>query len=716
MENQGKYTEKYCTGLPFNITDTRNRILLEIQKAMELQVRTEDMTKQVGTSLENQMAGMWKHFMDREDNFNQQLIATDEENAMLGTRIDVKEAECRDLWARVAQLDEDKAAHVCQAIPLPQSPPDADDPEIVKALRAAQEEASQLRGEIASKDSLVSELQSQLHEKEQQIQADARGYTDDVKRLTAMIQKAENTRQETTAPAVDLAHQEATLHLEREAARGKDLVEMESRKVDDLEGQLQASKETVAVMEENQRLNPLQTDTMRTDNDDQKSEAERAAKQARDRVAEAEKIKGQDFATISELKEGRAAAGARAARLNDERRLRDEKLASLCHQVGRRAEGYRQIAEINTQLRELAETRSRSAPGGDIVNVAHCVEALFEALCKHHDDQEVRERDALSADPSTQATGLAPKMTTDPPDFSLRAPAKESSKGQGELSSHFERFPGQPVAETHMQKQPPPTQRLIAADYQEFQTWGQDLRRVMLQSPHGVSGEPDPPSVGEEKARMRDGLQPRSIMKTRAASRLEAETQPVLPPPSTRQSRTPDTSTFAYGRYNRPVSGGVVEPVSQSDAKSVNPQLRRNNTTQKLDPTLAVAPESMRNKEAATAPRGANRKRKMSSRETAVPGESLSAGDGGSGPEVPRITRTYGLRRRNQLSKEPSPGPNTKAAARTPAGDQKPGALDEATRETISVSQQTRIGNSQPQLAGSSVSMLTWMFQGRFQG
>ncbi len=463
----------------------------KLDHILESRDETRDATGRLSANVEHHLEKIWQRLDSQLESLTQRLANKAEENGMISALYKRQDTECREHTRELDGLREstENQAHRIQDLEESLASLDAaqeENEETKQELEAALAEVAQLRGQIRSNEAAMAELQRTLDTRQAELFAEAQKYKADVERLSQEIQDKGAAALEAEAAI----RYQVRAEMEGTNATTMKLLGESQQQVNSLVGQLENLKR------ENQHK---------------------------------EQSGLQDTATIRSLREALAEAEAKG-----------ESTAEQVEQGSREREELeiRLTSTVNGLEAQLDTSRDRIAEL-EKENRGHCArsEGLVAGLklWAQQEGLSIHDLDCLgevndSADDIS--AGLAHALSRmrrgeKSEFFSTRPPWQANSRhqpGVGRPANGYAAVMGEgaepeaAVAENEFGHDPVPYASSL-----------HHMRRVVVCSPANVPDEPAVPSIDQEKARRREALQPKSILKrvTRSASNMMREASGV---------------------------------------------------------------------------------------------------------------------------------------------------------------------------------------------
>ncbi|KAK4463842.1 hypothetical protein QBC42DRAFT_322826 [Cladorrhinum samala] len=462
-------------------------------------------TSQLSMELGTHMSKVWQRLDSQIETLTQQLAQRAEENGMLSALCKEKDAAYERLEQELEDLQNTSAEQIEDINALQernqenQLAMDATREEsrkhlqeILQRLQASEKEVKKFELEVMSKEDNIAKLGEMLKGKEEEYATRLQNLSAEIVKLGQLLGEKDRAAQEAVKKAVQLSLQEFKSRMEEAGAQAKKLVEEKQGQIKSLEVQLEELKKSLDNKEQNER---------------------------------------HDACTMNSMRQALCAAEAKE-------KVSTEKLAVQCAKYD---ELEIQIRDrMNTVNTELEAAKRRVAEYKGELEAAKRRAAKFEDESHHHRARaqalfsSVREwaRDeGLAAEsfdqicdvnktPEDLATGLSQALAR----MLLSQRSQVAHRGQGDdllLNGNESQFNsanmGHPVLLSPDGSISAAHPELSGSQEDDVPALTKLPRRVVVRSPANDPDEPIPPSVSEEKARRRDGQQPKSIMKAGVA-------------------------------------------------------------------------------------------------------------------------------------------------------------------------------------------------------
>lgn len=479
-------------------------ITTKLNAVVESGVSANENTSKLSTELEAHMGKIWHRLDSQIESLTQQLTQRAEENGMLSVLCKEKDAayerleqELEDLQKASAEQIEDINALQEQdqenqlTIDATREENQKHLQETMQRLQTSETEVKRLGLEVKSKDDAMVKLNEKLKGKEEECATRLQNFSAEIAKLSQLLGDKDRAVREAVKNAVEVALQEFKNKMAEAGTETTKLLEEKQEQIKSLEAQLEELKKSLHNNEQNQRRDACTMNSMR----EALYAAEAKEKASTEKLAvhcakfdELEvQIRGQMNIVNTDLEAAKRrvaeyegeleAAKRRAAKFEDEshhHRARAQALFSSVREWAREeglaTESFDQICDVNKTPEDLATGLSQ---------------ALAQMLLSQRSQVAHRGRGGnllLDGNESQLNSANIDHPVLLSPDESIYAAPPEPSGSQEEDVLALTKLP----------------------------------RRVVARSPANDPDEPIPPSISEEKARRREGQQPKSIMKAGA--------------------------------------------------------------------------------------------------------------------------------------------------------------------------------------------------------
>ena len=423
----------------------------------------------LGKDLRGLINEMLQHLETRDDDLTQQLEQKRGENATLQGVVDKGQQERETLQRQLLEANatrkaqEDRIQELVQTVHKLQAQPQGD-PEAELRSQALVAENDDLKAQLTTKASSISNLQNQLNRSKESHKAEVDSLSKEISKLNLLMYEKDEVSRTATEKAVATAQEEHQAELERIRE------EMQAR----LQEARDARKSAVHDLDETRK----------------KLEALEASKEGNERESN----------KISALQTAVDEAEGRNRKLVQDLHGMEAKLSAQnqsFESIGKWASGKVEAQGLALNLGKIWE--DASADGDDAKRWTVFLETLILELMQH-----ASVREAL---PATVALPPAPTPAPAP------APVNTYSRAQPMPNGLRPILPTLPRLEP-VKQYAPQVDAFRTPSHQLPGPGLDDTKRATVMSPHFDVLTPVPPSVEQEKSRRRGGMQqPKSIIK-----------------------------------------------------------------------------------------------------------------------------------------------------------------------------------------------------------
>ncbi|KAK4166508.1 hypothetical protein QBC43DRAFT_286959 [Cladorrhinum sp. PSN259] len=481
----------------------------KIDAIIEFRVFFKETTSGFSTELDTQMAKIWQRLDSQIGTLTQQLAQKAEENGMLSALYKEKETACERLKQDVEGLQKTSAEQIekihalqerDQENQLAMEAAHEDDQqhkqELIKLLQASEAETGRLKDELDSKVDSIVKLEDTLRAKEEEYAAGLRNFSTEILKLNQALGDKDRANRDAIERVVELTLRETGVKMEETMAIAKKALDERDEHVNALEAQLEELRKSLHDKEQNQH---------------------------------------RDACTLSSLREALSTTESKEKSLAEKLTLQsvkfEEREAQIrCQMDTANAEleaTKRKVAEYEGELQDAKKRATKFE--GDSHNQRARAQALFEAVkawAREGSLDTVKLDEICDESKSAEEIGRGLSQALAQLGLSQRLQASHHENRDDLLldrdKSHFNSANGE---HTLLLSQDSHTSSIHSGDGTNASAPAQpqdvlalvNSRRVVVRSPANDPDSPTPLSISEEKTRRREGLQPKSIMKTTVA-------------------------------------------------------------------------------------------------------------------------------------------------------------------------------------------------------
>ncbi|KAK3995788.1 hypothetical protein QBC44DRAFT_378209 [Cladorrhinum sp. PSN332] len=476
-------------------------IATKLDFVLETRVSVKETTSQFSTELEAQMGKIWGRLDSQIETLTQQLAQKAEENGILSALCKETQAAYERLEQDIEGLQKASAEQIEEINALQEREQEnqlameaarEDDQqqtqELVQRLKASEAEAGRLREELKSKIDTMAKLKEQLRAMEEEYGNGLRSFSAEILKLNQALENKDRAAQDAVNRAVEMTAREDKVKMEEALAETQKLLRQRDEHTIALQTQLEELRKSLHDKEQNQR---------------------------------------RDACTLSSLREVLSTAESK------EKELVEKLTTQSVKADEREAQLRRQMNVVNAEL-EATKTKVGEYEGeiegakrraekfeGDSHNQRARVQALFSAVkdWAREGGLETSSLDQIcDENKSAQEVGTGISQALAKLGLSQRLQTSHHQRDDLLLDGSESQF--NTANREHLV--------LLSQDSHAFNGPEQshdvlaliNSRRVVVRSPANDPATPIPPSVSEEKARRREGLKPKSIMKTNTVARV----------------------------------------------------------------------------------------------------------------------------------------------------------------------------------------------------
>ncbi|KAK3905244.1 hypothetical protein C8A05DRAFT_12913 [Staphylotrichum tortipilum] len=515
----------------------------KLDQILESRDEARDATGRLSTHVEHQLGEIWQRLDSQIESLTGRLEEKAEENGMVATLFSRQVAECKEHIREVEELREstEKQTHRIQELEANLATLDVaqdEHEEITRRLEAQQTEMAQLRDAIKSKEAAMDELQSTLDTRQREHSVEVEKCNREIQQLSQTLREQGAKAQE----AVAAARHEARAEMEGANASTMKLLGESQQQMNSLVDQLESLKQENQIKEQSGLQDTATIRSLREALTAEEAQREATAGQLAQRSRDLEELEVRFTSTVNGLKAQLDSSRDRAVELEGESRRQRARYEGLiaglklwAQQAGLIIHDLDCLGEVNNSTEDisagLVEALSRMSRGENLV---------FS---------------------------------------SSRQPWQGDSRNQPGVDQPANDHAGAAVGENEPGHDP-----------LSYASSLHHTRRVVVCSPANVPDEPAIPSVDQEKARRREALQPKGILKrvTRSTSdRLrEAPATSIAGNGSFRRTKQERPAGRHASTEATPNAGeaGVAESINVAPSK--RPSKRRRSETAKPDHSL----------------------------------------------------------------------------------------------------------------------------------
>ncbi len=464
-------------------------------------------TEGLSANLELQTGKIMQRLDGQLESLSKQLAEKAEENGMVSTLYKRKDAECEEHMKVVTALREttEKQADQIQHLETSLISLDAAQEEnehTIRRLEEASRDTARLKEELKSKAAAVAELQRTLDAKEREHTLEREKYGSNIHKLAQTIQEKDQHSGAAAQQAAETARREVRAEMESANAETQRLLQETQQQRASLVGQLENLKQQIYRKEQDVFRGAAAIRSLQEGLATEEAKGKLVAGQLAGRSSDLERLQNQMASRVSDLETQVKAAREREIALEEEghhQRIKFEGLlAGLRNWATQEGLSLDDLDFLSDGRRTAEEIGARLAQALRPVSLSPRPQTL---------PSEVRQRDPLlrGENPSFFSEDQAPQTG---PKNQFGGPLPNGNAGT-ELGGREE------MDGNAMEDVPENDPLPYAATLHH-------MRRVVVRSPANVPNAPAAPSIDQERARRREGIQPKSILKrvTRSTSNM----------------------------------------------------------------------------------------------------------------------------------------------------------------------------------------------------
>ncbi|KAL2134431.1 hypothetical protein VTI74DRAFT_203 [Chaetomium olivicolor] len=511
-----------------NVTSSQPDTLTTIQKAQQESLRivtskldsllksrdsTTKAAAQLTTDLELHIGKIWQRLDNQLESVGKQLAEKAEENGMISTLYKRKEAECDKHIQDLADLQETTQKQAQQIIELEGElfalgTAQDENEETIRRLEASATENIQLKEDIEAKAVAISELQRKLDAREKTYAAELEKYSSRLFTLTQSIQAKDQSTID-AQKAVEVARREARAEMESSRVETENVLRETQRHRDLLVGQVEILKQQVQEKEQNEVKHAATISSLQQSLSAAETKGQMVEQELAQSSANLQRVASGLNSRISDLETELRAAKENAVELEEESQRQQERSEALIS-------GLKQWAlQEGLDIGGLGSFSDGNKSAGEIKA------SLVRALGQMFISQRLKPVTPEGHSGGISLTGENSKFLS--PESGQRSQedleAKTGSSQSADGDVHVSLVEVPETLQNSMENV------YGGNDPLPYAVTLHHMRRVVVRSPANVPNEPVAPSIDQEKARRREALQPKSIMKrvTRSTSGLSKQ-------------------------------------------------------------------------------------------------------------------------------------------------------------------------------------------------
>ena len=488
------------------ISDLKS-VTAKLDNILESRDVAREATDRFSADLELHTGKIWQRLDGQLESLSKQLAEKAEENGMVSTLYKRKDAECEEHMKTVATLREttEKQADQIQDLETSLVSMDAAQEEnehTIRRLEEASRDTARLKEELKSKAAAVAALQSALDAKEREHALEREKYGSNIHKLAQTIQEKDQYSGAAAQQAAETARREVRAELENASAKTERLLQETQQQRASLAGQLENLKQQIHRKEQDGFRDATTIRSLQESLATEELKGKTVADQLAHRWSDLERLENRMASRVSDLEIQLKAAREREIELEGEGHRQRTKSEGLL--AGLKTWASQEGLSIDS-LEYLSDGKRTAEEIGTVLS-----QALRQVSLSRRSQtvtSEVHQRDPLLRDenasffPENQApqTGLKNQFGGHLPNGCTGT----ALGGREETDRN--------VVEDVLGNDPLPYAATL-----------HHMRRVVVRSPANVPNAPAAPSIDQERARRREGIQPKSILKrvTRSTSNM----------------------------------------------------------------------------------------------------------------------------------------------------------------------------------------------------
>ena len=378
--------------------------------------------------------------------------------------------------------------------------------EAIDYLQSIEAEANELREELTSKTTSLTELQIKLNEKTQAYASELEILSSNLMKLSQAAKEKEKAFQVATEQAVKNARQELLLEMQAAKADAEKRLSEKQQELDSISAQLERSNQELQEKERSEHQAAMVINSLKESLGSAEARAVTATQELAQSTASAEQLRSNLGSRIKTLEEELINHKKRVSEYEEQVRSQDAKYRALTTALEQWA--LKQGLDVNSLTFLKTSNSSAEEINAEIMRALEQLAGLHQKNTNYESGQSgLSPIDSNAAGPANHSGSQEVQLIHENP--------TEGYQDQFVQPGASKRCPSEPADLSNGME--------IAAGgaFSSFQVKRLDqIRRVIVRSPANVSSEPNAPSVDQEKARRREAVRPKSIMKrvTRSTS------------------------------------------------------------------------------------------------------------------------------------------------------------------------------------------------------
>ena len=490
----------------YTISNLRS-VTAKLDNILESRDVAREATDRLSADLELHTGKIWQRLDGQLESLSKQLAEKAEENGMVSTLYKRKDAECEEHMKVVAALREttEKQADQIQDLETSLVSLDAAQEENEHTIRRLEEtsrDTARLKEELKSKAAAVAELQRTLDAKEREHALDREKYGSNIHKLAQAIHEKDQYSSAAAQQAAETARREVRAEMESVNVKTERLLQETQQQRASLVGQLENLKQQIHRKEQDGFQDATVIRSLQESLATEEAKGKMVANQLAERSRDLERLENQMASRVSDLETQIKAAREREIELEGEGHRQRTKFEGLlaglrnwASQEGVSADGLDFLSdgkntaeEIGTGLSQALRQVSLSQRSQTVTPEVH----QQGSLLRGENASFFSDNEAPQTGPKNQPGGRLPNGYD-----GTALGGREKSDGDS-----MENVPGN--------------------DPLPYAATLHHMRRVVVRSPANVPNAPAAPSIDQERARRREAIQPKSILKrvTRSTSTM----------------------------------------------------------------------------------------------------------------------------------------------------------------------------------------------------
>lgn len=421
--------------------------------------------------LASHMSEIWQHLEDQEKTLSQQIKDKSEENSSLGSLLAGRDEECEQLQIELEAVDAQtrEQDEVIEALNdrIAELEASVSGPEVTAELHSLQTTADRLQQDLMDRETAIAELEQQLHEQEQARLADAHKFGVDMQKTLRLVQERESEKNQ----AVGAAKKELQVEMERVITEKHSKLDQMQEEKEMLATQLAKLEQAIKAKDNVERDSQALVHSLQAKLDEAEKQRAALARESEARSAEIRELRVHGSKAVSGLEAEMVATQEKASELAERVEQDKVKLDTIFHALERWAVKQGLTTEFGPALGNVREHGSPSEISSMLKKV---LDSTLTAIIRARLDSGLAAGKSISR---------VQKLT--------RSLADRNAHGLEESSFDSKN-----------------------ALFPAWQSSDSQDRRVIVRSPADFSDVHSPPSIAEEQRRRREGMQPKSIIKT----------------------------------------------------------------------------------------------------------------------------------------------------------------------------------------------------------